>query len=204
MVSWHIVKRLGLLCAIACLLFCGVAKAAEHHGQVTFSGLPVPGATITITQSDKKFIAITDPQGFYSFPDVPDGKWALEIEMAGFATVQQEVVIGPNMPAAVWELKMLPLDQIKAEIKQVVTSPNVTPAPSKSEPAKSAQTKPQPNQAQAAQAPPEETAPASDGFLINGSQNNGAASPFAQLAAFGNNRNGGNGLYNGGIRPDSG
>ena len=40
---------------------------------------------------------------------------------------------------------------------------------------------------------------AADGFLINGSVNNGAASPFAQLAAFGNNRRGGRSLYNGGI-----
>jgi trimeric autotransporter adhesin len=40
---------------------------------------------------------------------------------------------------------------------------------------------------------------AADGFLINGSANKGAASLFAQLAAFGNNRKGTNGLYNGGI-----
>ena len=40
---------------------------------------------------------------------------------------------------------------------------------------------------------------ASDGFLINGSVNNSAASPFAQPFAFGNNRNAGRGLYNGGI-----
>ena len=38
-----------------------------------------------------------------------------------------------------------------------------------------------------------------DGFLINGSVNNGAASPFAQLAAFGNNRRNVRSLYNGGI-----
>jgi hypothetical protein len=38
-----------------------------------------------------------------------------------------------------------------------------------------------------------------DGFLINGSVNNGAASPFAQLAAFGNNRRNGRSLYNGGV-----
>ena len=38
-----------------------------------------------------------------------------------------------------------------------------------------------------------------DGFLINGSVNNGAASPFAQLAAFGNNRRNARSLYNGGI-----
>ena len=40
---------------------------------------------------------------------------------------------------------------------------------------------------------------AADGLLINGSVNNGAASPFAQLAAFGNNRRGARPLYNGGL-----
>jgi hypothetical protein len=51
--------------------------------------------------------------------------------------------------------------------------------------------------------PPPETSEdsqsAADGFLINGSQNNGASSPFAQAAAFGNNRRGPGGLYNGGF-----
>ncbi|MFZ0933659.1 MAG: TonB-dependent receptor [Bryobacteraceae bacterium] len=40
---------------------------------------------------------------------------------------------------------------------------------------------------------------ASDGFLINGSVNNGANSAFSQSAAFGNFRPGGRGLYTGGI-----
>src|SRR4029079_16710350 len=38
---------------------------------------------------------------------------------------------------------------------------------------------------------------AADGLLINGSVNNGAASPFAQSAAFGNTRRGGRSVYNG-------
>src|SRR5690349_2162926 len=37
--------------------------ASEHHGQVQFGGLPVPGATVTATQGDKQFTAITDSQG---------------------------------------------------------------------------------------------------------------------------------------------
>src|SRR4029453_13063165 len=37
------------------------------------------------------------------------------------------------------------------------------------------------------------------GLLVNGSVNNGAASPFAQLAAFGNNRRGVRSLYNFGV-----
>lgn len=44
---------------------------------------------------------------------------------------------------------------------------------------------------------PEQTP--SDGFLINGSVNNGAASPFGQSAAFGNNRRGLQSLYNGSL-----
>ena len=51
---------------------------------------------------------------------------------------------------------------------------------------------------------PGATAPAdpfgtADSYLANGSVNNGAASPFAQMAAFGNNRRGVRSLYNGGI-----
>ena len=44
--------------------------------------------------------------------------------------------------------------------------------------------------------PPADANAANDGFLINGSVNNGAASPFAQLAAFGNNRRRPGALYN--------
>src|SRR5262249_52740221 len=40
---------------------------------------------------------------------------------------------------------------------------------------------------------------AADGLLVNGSVNNGAASPFAQLQAFGNNRRGLRSLYNGNV-----
>ena len=47
------------------------------------------------------------------------------------------------------------------------------------------------------------TAAAAEGFLVNGSVNNGAASPvFAQLAAFGNNRREARSLYNWGHRRD--
>lgn len=40
---------------------------------------------------------------------------------------------------------------------------------------------------------------ATDGFLINGSANNGAASPFSLSNAFGNGRRAGRSLYNGGV-----
>ena len=43
------------------------------------------------------------------------------------------------------------------------------------------------------------TQSAATGLLVNGSVNNGAASAFAQMAAFGNNRRGPGSLYNGGL-----
>jgi len=225
---------LRILCAVAWLLASSLAAASEYHGQVTFGGLPAPGATLTATQGGKQLVTITDQQGLYSFPDLTDGKWTIEVEMTGFAIVKQEVVIGPNAPAGKWELKLLPLDQIKAQIKPLPGAPIVA-AQAKSEHAKPMDSRLRGNDgrnnenaeaprlrgndgrnnenAEAprlrgnderdnanAEAPQEDLSQrAADGFLINGSVINGAASPFAQAFAFGNNRNGTKGLYNGGI-----
>ena len=64
----------GLLAFVAPVL----AQASEHHGIVRFAGLPVPGATVTAAQGDKKLVAVTDPQGIYAFADLADGVWNLQ------------------------------------------------------------------------------------------------------------------------------
>jgi trimeric autotransporter adhesin len=197
------------------------AVAAEHHGQVTFNGLPVPGATVTVTQGDQKFVTITDDQGQYSFPNLPNGSWDIEITMSGFAPIKGQIGVGPNLPPAPpWELKMLPMDAMNAQTEAPVSGAPTEPAQPANAPGQPAANAVQPaaNSAQpkaaasnknaqpAAQAQQqqqeqqqEEDQRAADGLLINGSNNNGASSPFAQMAAFGNNRNGGRGLYNGGF-----
>src|SRR5207244_13192241 len=81
----------------------------EYRGQVVFNGVPVPGATVTATQGEKKFTAITDPMGAYVFPDLPEGTWAIEIEMQGFVPLKGDT------STSTWELKMLPVGEIKAE-----------------------------------------------------------------------------------------
>ena len=73
----------------------------EHHGQVMFGGVPVPGATVTATQGQKKFVAVTDQQGAYSFPELAEGAFTVEVQMLGFSTVKQEV----TTPTAEFELK---------------------------------------------------------------------------------------------------
>src|SRR5690349_10722770 len=102
------ILRFVLIGLIALLL-----HASEHHGLVKFGGLPVPGASVTAAQGAKTFTAITDSQGAYQFPDLPDGTWTLQIEMPGFTAIRQEIAVVPQAPSPEWELKMLPLDQIQ-------------------------------------------------------------------------------------------
>ena len=216
----------------------GGFAASEHDGQVTFGGLPVPGATVTATRGDERVVAITDQRGVYMFTDLDDGPWKFQVEMRGFATQTRDITVGPDTPSPMWELKLLPFEEITRGLASAnPESPNGPSAPGASSTATPpagnqpappaggpAATKPpapkkggfQTANVNASTAAPPPTAPqptdaspvgdattagderAAQGLLVNGSENNGAASPFSQLAAFGNNRAGGRWLYNGG------
>jgi hypothetical protein len=95
--------------------------AAEQHGKVQFGGLPVPGATVTVTQGDKKVVVITDENGIYSFPDLAEGTWSFQVEMQGFTPVKQDVTVAaaPAAPAPIpsqdFDLKMLPIADMNAQ-----------------------------------------------------------------------------------------
>ena len=170
-----------------------LAAAREYHGQVFFNGVPVPGATVTVTQDGKRFSAVTDRQGLYEFADLADGAWKIEIEMRGFATLDGKVTVAGNQPQGNWELKLLNLAEMLAQAQVA--------KPLQARPAAKAETAPQqPAEAQSAAPPPEESnEQAADGLLINGSQNNAATSQFNLSPAFGNRRPGTKGLYNGSI-----
>ena len=230
--------RYSAITALAVVLL----SATEHHGLVKFGGLPVPGATVTATQTDKTFTAITDPQGAYFFPDLSDGTWTIQVEMPGFAVFHQQVQVVADAPVPEWNLTMLPLTEMHAVASPVPAPPPaaVTPAPQSSapEPAKAKprnakNAPPAPTNTQSAfqrtdvnAANPTAAAPgtpaepdagasggapagasgndelsqrAADGFLINGTANNAASSPFAMAQAFGNNRRGSRSLYNGNL-----
>ena len=196
---WRRVKKsVRLAGVVACLVVSSLAVASEYHGQVTFNGLPVPGVTVTATQGSKTVVAVSDDNGNYSFSDLPDGAWKIELTMTGFATLDQNVTVAPDTPGIKWELKMLPIDQILAQSKAVKVAPEpVVAAEAPKVPAKGeAAAKP----AETAGPPkPEEPKESSDGFLVNGSVNNAATSQFSLSPAFGNTRSGSKGLYNGGL-----
>ena len=126
--------RLG---AIACLAVLGLA-ATEHRGVVTFGGLPLPGATVTASQGEKKVAAVTDAQGLYSFPDLADGVWSMQVEMLCFTTLKREIAVTPGAPPVEWEMKMLPFDQIKAAAPPP-PPPSAAPAPVAGAPSAAAQ-----------------------------------------------------------------
>ncbi len=119
--------RYPLLAAVAVF---GLA-AAEHHGVVKFGAVPVPGATVTATQGDKKLVAVTDQDGAYFFPELADGVWNIQVEMLCFAPLKREIGVAPGAPAAEWELNMLPMDQIKPETPAAAppTAPAAAGAP---------------------------------------------------------------------------
>src|SRR5690348_8242627 len=125
-------RRIDYCLRIVVLASTAIAKlvASQQQGYVTFNGLPVPGATVTATRDGKNFTCVTNQQGFYSFPDLADGTWNLEVEMFGFAAARREVVVAPQGPAAEWELKILPLHQLKAQLQRpAAPAPAIAPPP---------------------------------------------------------------------------
>ncbi len=223
--SW---KRIVVIALLAVSSAVSSLSATEHRGTVRFGSLLIPGVTITATKGDETFTAVTDGQGVYVFPNLSDGLWTMTAEMQAFApekkTVGMSAALNNMAPPIVWELKMLPLNDVKSVTVNMIDPKVPPPAPAgagvtaaPSTAFRKAEVKENPNasktpartaQADQAAAPPgggggaedaNQTQNAADAFLINGSTNNGAASPFGMSGAFGNNRRGARSLYNGNI-----
>lgn len=187
-----------------------------HLGYVRFQDQPIPGATVTAVQGDKKLATSTDGDGVYRFFEMTPGTWKVTVSMVGFADVTHDITIPSDAPPPMLAIALLPFDEIAKGIEIVKVAPQTAAAPAATgnnrqpaaatgaqggqgfqragvnqtaaPPAATAARRPDP--------PPDPFGGATDGFLVNGSVNNGAASPFAQLANFGNNRRGGRSLYN--------
>ena len=200
MVWRKIVQVCALGGAILCLL-ARAAQASEYHGQVLSGGYPVPGASITATRGTQKFTTVSDAGGLYSFADLADGEWTIEIQMQCFSMIRSIVTIAPKAPAATWELRMLPVDPLIAQSKQTASPSALISAPSAASAVKTTQSTETASAATQADIPKpqQEDERSSDGLLVNGSSNNAATSKYSIDQAFGNSRSGGKGLYNGGL-----
>jgi hypothetical protein len=191
-------RRLRFLCLYALLCVAPMARALEYHGQVFFGGVPVPGATVVVTQGANRFTTVTDLQGLYQFANLPEGAWKIEIEMRGFATLDGEVTVAPDVPQGSWELKLLGLEQMLSETR--VTKPEGKPLQARGSDASDAARKEDKASLPETPQPQDDTVERpNDGLLINGSESNAATSQYSMAAAFGNRRPGVKGLYTGGI-----
>lgn len=193
MISQGLVKlmRRGLS-VLVLLAALSTGMASEYHGLVTSGGLPVPGATVTITQGTKKFVAVTDLQGFYSFPSLVDGPATIDVEMTGYGQLKQQVAIAPNVAMGKWELRLLSLEQIRAQLKPILSA-GIAETQTRSEPVRTSEL---PKRQSEAAPPSDEVAQrAAAGLLINGSVNNAATSQFSLAQRFGNTAHG-RSLYN--------
>ncbi len=196
-----------LLVALMAFSFSGLASATEIHGVVSFNSLPVPGATVTVTRDATKQSTVTDQSGVYTFDNLADGAWKIEIAMDGFATIHADLTVAPNMAPGKWELTLLPLDKLLAMSTKAAEGPASSvegPGPGGQGSAAAPGKKPEAqSNASAPVEIPRPEADASresdDGFLVNGSVNNASTSQYALEQAFGNRRPGSRALYNGGF-----
>jgi len=95
---------------ILALLICTPA-AAQQRGSISgkvldAGGLPLPGATVTITEQNTGFArtAVTAETGAYSIPNLEPGVYTVTAEMSGFASVKQadvRLTSGLNIPLAI-------------------------------------------------------------------------------------------------------
>src|SRR5664279_4406224 len=134
----HLGRLLAAWIAVAGLM------AAEHHGTIKFGGLPVPGASVTATKGDKKVVTTTDENGRYTFADLAEGTWTIEVEMLGFAKISNEVGVAFDAPAPEWTLKFQSMSAIMkppavaAPATTAAAPKAATPAPATTQAAASA------------------------------------------------------------------
>src|SRR5579862_5967665 len=102
--------RFGVRPACLCLVLTAQTLwAAEYHGRVRYGGVPVPGATVTLSQGSTELTTVTDSQGLYEFPKVAEGSWKINIELRGFTSMSGAVTIGATNEQGEWTLQMLDL-----------------------------------------------------------------------------------------------
>jgi hypothetical protein len=159
--------------------------ASEHHGTVKSGGLPVPGATVTATKGDERHVTTTDENGRYSFADLKDGVWKLDIEMLGFTKLSNEVGVAFDAPAPEWTLKLMSLAEIAAPPAAATPAANPT-APAAmasvaSEPAKP----PEKSTTATPAAPPSTAAANTNGRSTGGNGTNGRGGRGGQNGANG-------------------
>lgn len=102
-----------------------VLGAGPVSGLVSSHGQPIPGATITFTQGDTKYQALTGDDGRYQLAGIDAGSYQYTVDMFGFATAKSEVKVGDGPVTLDVPLEMQAFD---APAAPAVVSENKPPA----------------------------------------------------------------------------
>ncbi len=176
------VRAVAIAAVVAFLMVTSTLLAASDlSGHVLFNGIGVPGATVTATQGDHAVVVTTDDDGTFHFANLDDGKWTVRVEMRGFVEISRDVTLPLAVPSAAWVLTMQSYEDI---VGSGTGGARASESPHRRRPHRLAR-------------PAASSPDAPD--VVNGSVNNGAASPFAQPRGFGNNRPRPRALYTGGL-----
>ena len=178
--------NVSTVAAIAGLMLAAVVHsprpASDLSGRVLFAGLPVPGVTVTAARGERAIATLSNEDGAFGFTNLEDGLWTVHVEMRGFVPIDRDVTMPLGESPLSIDLKMRPCAEIVAATSGSQQAPGIGPGPPK--PAGSSD-------------PPAKAT--DDPDIINGTQTNGAATPFSQSLAVGNNRPRGLRLYNGNV-----
>ena len=120
-------RHVRAVCSVVFLVAC--ALVARPHAQVLYgsivgsvtdgSGAAMPGATVTIEQTETKLTRelVTDGAGVYNFTAVPSGTYTVSVKMNGFRTFSRTVPVTLNSVARI---------DVKLEIGQLTESVQVS------------------------------------------------------------------------------
>ena len=90
--SGSVARLLTVVILLACWVVTGHAQTQGGvTGTVTdSSGSPVPGATVTVTNTATRGtrVTTTNAEGLYTFPSLPPGNYEVKIELQGFKTAE--------------------------------------------------------------------------------------------------------------------
>jgi hypothetical protein len=138
----------------------GVLAATVLTGRILLAGLPVPGAVVTASYGEHVVTTTSDVDGVFRLPDLDEGHWTIRVQMRGFAEATREI----SIPFTGEPLTITLTMRSYAEIVGTAGPPPAAP--------------------EGIETSDENTVV----DVMNGSVVNGAATPFAQPRAFGNNR----------------
>src|SRR5271157_5956291 len=81
----------------------------EITGSARSGKTPLPGATVTAanTLTGKKYAAVTNAEGKFSFSGVVRGRYVLRIEFMGFSLFTQELLLNPENPSPKVDAELL-------------------------------------------------------------------------------------------------